>query len=146
MTEVGEQVVEDDKETVIIEGRLSRHVGSVASNRISQMLFRDSRLCVICFHESGSIYVHLDARISHYVQASLTRCSVQEIGNEIIWKRTTAHSDSTIYATVHDHDVLLLRKAMSTFGTSNMCHMTSTYVDDKYRYKDKNGRRFRLTT
>ena len=53
--------------------------------------------------EDGSIYVHCDWRVTPFI-----RCCLDEVfgtgsfRNEIIWKRTTSHSDAKSYGSVHD--------------------------------------------
>lgn len=53
--------------------------------------------------DTGSIYVHLDWHVAHYVK--LVADDVFGRGNfisEIIWKRTSAHGDSQRWGSVHD--------------------------------------------
>jgi adenine specific DNA methylase Mod len=46
----------------------------------------------------GSLYVHLDWHVGHYAKALLDEVfGRQYFRSEIIWKRTTSHSDSTAY-------------------------------------------------
>jgi adenine-specific DNA-methyltransferase len=53
--------------------------------------------------ENGSLYVHLDYHVSHYVKAIIDEVLGPEtLQNEIIWKRTTAHSSAQRYAPIHD--------------------------------------------
>src|SRR5699024_9094758 len=53
--------------------------------------------------ETASIYVHLDYHIGHYVKILLDEVFGEDnFRNEIIWKRSTAHSDSSGFANLHD--------------------------------------------
>jgi DNA modification methylase len=53
--------------------------------------------------DNGSLYLHLDTKRSHYMKAVLDEVfGEHRFVNEIIWKRTSAHSDSKTYANVHD--------------------------------------------
>ncbi len=48
--------------------------------------------------ENASIYVHLDWHIGHYVKILMDEIFGEEnFRNEIIWKRSTAHSDASFY-------------------------------------------------
>jgi len=48
--------------------------------------------------DTASIYVHLDWHIGHYVKILLDEVFGEEnFRNEIVWKRTTAHSDAQTY-------------------------------------------------
>ncbi|MBI5150384.1 MAG: DUF4433 domain-containing protein [Candidatus Omnitrophica bacterium] len=53
--------------------------------------------------DNGSIYVHLDTRKSHYLKTILDELFDEgRFENEIIWKRSSAHSDSSTFANLHD--------------------------------------------
>lgn len=53
--------------------------------------------------ETGSIYVHLDWHIGHYVKVLLDEVfGDTNFGNEIIWQRVYAHNDAGKYGHVHD--------------------------------------------
>src|SRR5450830_367261 len=53
--------------------------------------------------EDGSIYVHCDWRVNSYIRLALDEVFGQDnFRNEIVWQRTTGHSDSKSYGHVHD--------------------------------------------
>lgn len=53
--------------------------------------------------ENASIYVHLDYHIGHYVKILLDEVFGEDnFRNEIIWKRSTAHSDAEFYGNNFD--------------------------------------------
>ena len=91
--------------------------------------------------EDGSIYVHCDWRVT-----ALIRCCLDEVfsqssfGNEIIWKRTTSHSDANSYGSVHDTVYYFYKsKAVRNVVLQNY---DDEYIDAYYRYTDVDGRRF----
>src|SRR5690242_7673991 len=52
---------------------------------------------------TGSLYLHCDPTASHYLKVILdTIFGAQNFRNEIIWKRTSAHSDAGRFGAVHD--------------------------------------------
>ncbi len=52
---------------------------------------------------TGSFYYHCDWHASHYVKVMLDQLfGEMNFQNEIIWKRTSARSDSKRYNTIHD--------------------------------------------
>ena len=59
--------------------------------------------------------------------------------NEIIWKRTSGHSDARKYGRVHD---VLLYYAKGPNPTWNQIHQPydPAYVEQYYRYQDTDGR------
>lgn len=51
----------------------------------------------------GSIYVHLDYRMHYFIRVVFDELFGKDnFMSEIIWKRTSAHSDSKTFANVHD--------------------------------------------
>src|SRR5688572_19972371 len=53
--------------------------------------------------KTGSFYYHCDWHASHYVKVMLDRLfGENNFQNEIIWKRTSAHSSAKRYGPVHD--------------------------------------------
>ena len=68
--------------------------------------------------ETGSIYVHLDWHIGHYVKILLDEIfGENNFRNEIVWKRTTAHSDSETYGVTHDTIFYYTKSSDFTFNT-----------------------------
>ena len=91
---------------------------------------------------TGSIYLHCDPTASHYLKLLLDAVFGHENHrNEIVWKRTSAHSDARRYGSVHD--VLLFYSRTSDYLWNQMFQdYDPQYVEQYYRYEDDNGRRF----
>jgi len=92
---------------------------------------------------TGSLYLHCDPTASHYIKIVLDQIfSPVNFRNEIIWKRTSAHSDSRVYGKTHD---ILFYYTKSNEFTHNTQHQVydERYVETHYRFKDKKGRVFR---
>lgn len=93
--------------------------------------------------DNGSIYVHLDWHVGHYAKAVLDEIFGQEAcQNEIIWKRTSARSDSHTYNHIHDVIYFYARGAFP-FNDVYVPH-DSDYIESKYVHVDKQGRKYRL--
>jgi len=92
--------------------------------------------------ETGSLYVHLDTGLSHYVKAVLDEVfDAANYRNEIVWKRTSGHSDAKGYGRAHDVMLFYAMSAQSTWNEPTQAYDES-YVEQYYRYKDDDGRRF----
>ena len=53
--------------------------------------------------EQGSIYVHIDWHVGHYVKVIMDEIFGKEnFVNEIVWKRADAHNDPHRYGVIHD--------------------------------------------
>jgi adenine specific DNA methylase Mod len=99
--------------------------------------------------QTGSLYLHCDPTASHYLKLLLdTIFGAQNFRNEIVWKRSSAHSDVGQGAKHLGrlHDIILLYSKTDKF-VSNMQYTTygEEYVNDFYRHIEHNtGRRYRL--
>jgi site-specific DNA-methyltransferase (adenine-specific) len=92
---------------------------------------------------TGSIYLHCDPTASHYLKVLMDAIfEPVNFRNEIIWKRTSAHSDSRVFGNAHD--TLLYYSRSDTFGHNKQYQSyTQEYVSSHYRYRDDGGRLFR---
>jgi DNA modification methylase len=53
--------------------------------------------------EDGSIYVHLDYKMGHYIKIIMDEMLGKDnFVNEVIWQRTAAHNDAIRYGAIHD--------------------------------------------
>lgn len=89
---------------------------------------------------TGSIYLHCDPTMSHYLKVLLDAIfGAVNFRNEIIWKRTGAHGSAKRYAPVHD--VILHYAVNASQATWNALYhpYEQSYLDDKYRYSDEQG-------
>jgi site-specific DNA-methyltransferase (adenine-specific) len=98
---------------------------------------------------TGSLYLHCDPTASHYLKIILdTIFGADQFRNEIIWKRTSAHSDTRQGNVVHMgrvHDVILFYTKTNEAKRNEIYQPYSQeYIDSFYRYKDPDGRRYRL--
>ena len=93
--------------------------------------------------QTGSLYLHCDPTASHYLKVLLDAIfGPASFLNEVVWKRTSAHSSSKRFGPVHD---ILLYYAKSD---DHIWHPTfqpydQSYVDAFYTHVDPDGRRWR---
>jgi len=98
---------------------------------------------------TGSLYLHCDPTASHYLKVILdTIFGVQQFHAEIIWKRTSAHSDTRQgrkdYGRVHDV-ILYYTKGQTYTWTPIYLTYDLDYVDSFYRHVEPaTGRRYSL--
>jgi site-specific DNA-methyltransferase (adenine-specific) len=94
---------------------------------------------------TGSLYLHCDPTASHYLRMILDGIfGAENFRNEIIWKRTTAHSDSkTKFSHVTDTIFFYHRSKQSKWNPLYKQHDES-YLKSHYRHQDKLGRIYRL--
>ena len=91
---------------------------------------------------TGSIYLHCDPTASHYLKLLMDSIfGHTNYRNEIIWRRTTSHSDAKGLGRVHD--IILLYHQSADFGWNRVYQpLDADYVANYYRYSDPDGRKF----
>lgn len=97
---------------------------------------------------TGSLYLHCDPTASHYLKIMLDAIfGPTRFGGEIIWKRTTAHSDGKQGRKLPGrvHDVLLLYvKSSAWIWNSIYTGYSQEYIESHYRFiEEGTGRRYR---
>jgi len=91
---------------------------------------------------TGSIYLHCDPTASHYIKLLMDAVfSPANFRNEIVWRRTTSHSDARRCGNVHDILFFYSKTDQYTWNRTYQAY-DPRYVEQYYRYKDKDGRRF----
>jgi site-specific DNA-methyltransferase (adenine-specific) len=91
---------------------------------------------------TGSLYLHCDPTASHYIKMVLDAIfGAMNFRNEIIWKRTSGHSDAKKYGRVHDV-ILYYSKSNNYIWNQISQPYNEEYVKKYYRYTDSDGRRF----
>ena len=97
--------------------------------------------------KTGSFYYHCDRHASHYVKVMLDAIfGENNFQNEIVWKRSTAHTDakqgSKHYGRVHD--VLLFYSGGKEYTWNQQyTPLSDAYIKSHYTNMDPDGRRFR---
>ncbi|MBL8130606.1 MAG: site-specific DNA-methyltransferase, partial [Anaerolineae bacterium] len=89
---------------------------------------------------TGSLYLHCDPTASHYLKIILDAIfGAENFRNEIIWKRTTTHSDAKRWSPVSDTLLYYTKSDTFTWNTQFTSH-DDGYISGKYRYDDGDGR------
>ena len=92
---------------------------------------------------TGSIYLHCDPVASHYLKMLMDAMfGPANFLNEVIWKRTSAHSGSKRWGPVHDL-ILFYAKSAAFVWNPVFQEYSAEYVEGFYRYMDDKGR-FRM--
>lgn len=93
---------------------------------------------------TGSLYLHCDPTASHYLKLVLDGIfGAENHRNEIIWKRTSAHSDAKQrLAAIHDV-IFLYSKSEKAIWNPVYAPYSEAYVQEHFVHHDPDGRRFR---
>jgi DNA modification methylase len=98
--------------------------------------------------EDGSIYMHLDQKMSHYAKIMMDEVYGKDnFRNEIIWKRKTGRGQTnkkpTEFGTQTDF-ILFYSKSSNNFFSNVIKPLKKEYIENFYKYIDENGRKFRI--
>ncbi len=89
---------------------------------------------------TGSLYLHSDPTASHYLKVVLDAIfGPTNFRNEVVWKRTTAHSSAKKYAPIHDV-ILYYGKTPTVVWNEPRTQYDQAYLDKYYRFDDGDGR------
>ena len=89
--------------------------------------------------EDGCLYLHLDIKKIHYLKIVLDEVfGESRFINEIVWKRTSAHSDSSTYANVHDSLLLYSKSGLFAF-TPQFVPYTDEHLAERYKHTETDG-------
>jgi DNA modification methylase len=99
--------------------------------------------------DTGTIYLHCDPTSSHYLKLLMDAIfGVDSFQTEIIWKRSSAHSDAKQGRNQHGHihDVILFySKTHHWIWNQVYTEYDESYIANFYRYVEKStGRRYRI--
>ena len=90
---------------------------------------------------TGSIYLHCDPTMSHYLKIVMD--GVFGVGNfrsEIIWRRTNAHNKiSKQYGPIHDTILFYSVSSEFEFDPGHTPY-SKAYIKDRFKYKDERGK------
>lgn len=90
--------------------------------------------------DHGSLYLHCDSAASHYLKVLLDAIfGAANFRNEIIWKRTHAHSSSRRFGPVHD-TILFYSKTNSYRWNQAYAAYPAAYLEQYYTHEDDRGR------
>ena len=93
---------------------------------------------------SGSIYLHCDPTTGAYLKLLMDAViGASQYRNEIEWKRTSSRSDANRFGRIHDRLLYYTKGKRATWNGAWKPY-DPAYVKKFYKYRDANGRVYRL--
>ena len=93
---------------------------------------------------SGSLYLHCDPTASHYLKVLLDAIfGPERFLAEIVWKRTTTHSDAKRWSPDFDTILCFAKTDAFLFNPTYLAD-NEDYTASEYRYRESDGRAFAL--
>jgi len=140
--QLGDDAIELEKEQSLIEEKAYRDTWASGTGSFMSMLHDRLRLIRELLAENGSLYVHLDENMLHYVKVVLDEIFGDTFRNDIVVRSTFAHADANQFGSVHQ-DVLFYTKNNEGYRFEPFyIPYEDDYVQKYYRYQDTDGRRW----
>lgn len=96
--------------------------------------------------EKGSIYVHIDWHIGHYMKIILDDIFGKEnFVNEIVWKKYSGvKNQASKKMTTQTDNLFFYKKSEVSIFNPQYRPMSEKYIKDEYKYVDEDGRKYAL--
>ncbi len=136
------EFVDDCPQTAVVEMMDALHDLLRNSPMMAYLAMMAPRLVELhrVLNPTGSLYLHCDPTASHYLRMLLDGIfGQQNFQNEVIWKRTSAHSGSKRWGPVHDVILFYSKGAKFTWNQIFQGY-SDEYLESFYRYSDEKGR------
>lgn len=132
------------KKPSILEEIAYRDTWGKGADSFISMIYERLVLMRDLLAEDGSIYVHCDWRVNSYIRLVMDEVFGKDNSvNELIWKRSEAHSDSSSYGKVHDA-LYFFRKSTRQIWNKQYVPYSEEYVERQFKYTESHtGRRYR---
>ena len=142
-TQIGDGLLETVKEQSLLEEKAYRDTWGSGIASYLEMLAPRLQVMRELLCDTGSIYVHIGPQVSHLVRNLLDELFGEEMHRrEIIWRRVTARSHGNYFPATHD-SILFYSKSSNPVWNPIFEPLDESYVADKYRFSDSDGRKYR---
>ncbi|MEK0337343.1 MAG: site-specific DNA-methyltransferase [Nitrosopumilus sp.] len=131
------------KQPSIIEQKAYRDTWGKGLESYLQWFYETAIFLHELLADNGSIYVHLDGRMVHYIKTVLDEVfGYENFRNEIIWQRTGAHNDAGRFGIVHDTLLFYSKGEKITFIPVFVPH-SEEHLNTRFnQIEEETGRRF----
>ena len=134
------------KQPNVLEELAYRDTWGKGADSFIAMIYERLALMHGLLADNGSIYVHLDYRMIHFVRTVLDEIFGKNcFTNEVIWKRSLPHNDSKRFGSIHD-SILYYRKSEKSVFNQQHTGLDEDYIKSHYNLVDENGRNYQLTS
>jgi len=141
--EIGDEAF--TKKPSVIEEVAYRDTWGKGADSFIAMIYERLKLMHGLLADDGSIYVHCDWRVSGYLRLALDEVFGKDnFLNEIVWAYRGMAVSKTHYTRRHDVLFFYKKGENNIFNWADIAEGLTESTVNKYRYTDKDGRKFRL--
>ena len=143
---IGDSDVEHTKEASAIEELAYRDTWGKGLDSFLQMMYDRLLLMRELLSDKGSIYVHCDWHVSHYIKLLLDSIfGYENFRNEIIWKRKGGSANPQNRLGVVTDSIFWFSKSENLVLNPEFTldsDETQKYIQERFNNTDENGRKF----
>ncbi len=141
---VGDESV--DKLPSILEEHAYRDTWGLGADSYLSMIYARLVLVHELLADNGALYLHLGPQVSHTVRVLCDEIfGAAAYRNEIVWRRTSAHSRLRRYGPVHDVILYYVKGDEPTWNPQYVTYDEEYISSFYYRLEEDTGRRYRLS-
>ena len=134
------------KQPNILEQIAYRDTWGRGTDSFVAMIYERLILMRDLMHDEASIYIHCDWRVNALLRVVLEEVfGTGQVINEIIWKASSAHSNTTNKYDITTQTLLFSAKTDRYTWNQQFVPYEEEYAVQYYRYVDSDGRRFKST-
>lgn len=141
--EIGDETF--TKRPNVLEELAYRDTWGRGADSFISMIYERLMLMRDLLADDGCIYVHTDYRVNSHIRFILDEIFGKEmLQNEVIWCYRGMAVSTSHYVRRHDNIYFYSKSKKYPFYWDRITEPLTETTEDKYRYKDKDGRHFRL--
>ena len=136
-------LAESFRQFILLWVKMLEQSSSDEKKLLNYLMYMTQRLVLLkkVLKPTGSIYMHCDPTVSHYVKVAMDGIfGFGNFRNEIVWKRMSSHNDARRWGKIHD--TLLFYTMSDTFTRTGEARIPydDAYIARSYRHEDDRGR------
>lgn len=132
------------KEPSVLEQKAYRDTWGKGINSYLHWFYEAASLLRDVLSPSGSIYVHSDWHVCHYVKAVLDEVlGPENFRNQVVWQRFNFHADAKRYGIVSD-EILFYSLGENFAWNPQVVPIKQSYIDSHFRNRDAEGRLYKM--
>lgn len=141
--QIGEERDEIAKQQSILEEKAYRDTWGAGVDSYLNMMLPRLKLMYELLSQSGSLFVHCDYHVSHYLRALLDEVfGYKGMRSQIAWKSAPGHSDSSALGVSHNVIHFYTKSPTDYIWNPKYQPYDEEYLSDHYQKRDPDGRRF----
>ena len=130
------------KQFILVWVNILEQSSSDEKKLLNYLMYMTQRLVLLkkVLKPTGSIYMHCDPTVSHYVKILMDGIfGYSNFRNEIVWKRMSSHNDARRWGRIHDTILFYTMSDKFTWTGDARTPYDPLHIEKSYKHEDDNG-------